>query len=130
MSLSYALVVSGPAYGSQASHSALAFAQAVVARGHQLVRVFFYQDGVYNASSLNLPASDEFDVVAAWQALAQQTNCELITCVAAALRRGIVSEQEATQANLTEHNLADGFSQGGLGVLAESLLDCDRVIQF
>ena len=66
MSLNYVLVVSAPVYGRQASLSAYRFAQAVIEKGHTLTRVFFYQDGVSNASSLTVPANDEFDLVAAW----------------------------------------------------------------
>ncbi|PSV25723.1 sulfurtransferase complex subunit TusD [Photobacterium sp. GB-27] len=130
MSLTYAIVVNGPAYGNQTSRSAYQFASALIEEGHVLQRVFFYQDGVLNGSALTAPASDEFDLVAAWQAFAKTHNVELQTCVAAALRRGIVSEQEAEQNQLSAVNLADGFEQVGLGGLAEVLLTADRVIQF
>lgn len=130
MSLNYVLVVEGPAYGSQSARTAYQFAKALLAEGHQLSRVFFYQDGVYNGSSLTAPASDEYDLVAAWQQLASQHGVELQTCVAAALRRGIVSQQEAAQNQLPGNNLATGFEQAGLGGLAESMLTADRVIQF
>ncbi|KJG30551.1 sulfurtransferase complex subunit TusD [Photobacterium angustum] len=130
MSLTYAIVVNGPAYGNQTSRSAYQFASALIAEGHVLQRVFFYQDGVLNGSALTAPASDEFDLVAAWQTLAKTHNVELQTCVAAALRRGIVSEQEAEQNQLPAANLADGFEQSGLGGLAEVMLTADRVIQF
>ncbi|KXF82866.1 sulfurtransferase complex subunit TusD [Enterovibrio coralii] len=130
MSLNYVLVVNSPVYGHQSSLTAYRFAKAVIEKGHTLTRVFFYQDGVSNASSLTVPANDEFDLVAAWQSLATAHNIELQTCVAAALRRGQISEDEAKQHNLASHNMADGFTQAGLGGLSESLLTADRVIQF
>lgn len=130
MSLTYVLVVQGPAYGTQAARSAYQFAEAVLAKGHSLSRIFFYQDGVHNGSALTAPASDEFDLVAAWQQLALSHGVELQTCVAAALRRGIVGQQEATQNQLPTTNLAEGFEQAGLGGLAEAMLTADRVIQF
>ncbi|CZF84617.1 Sulfurtransferase TusD [Grimontia celer] len=130
MSLSYVLVVNGPVYGRQSSLTAFRFAKAVIEKGHTLTRVFFYQDGVSNASSLTVPANDEFDLVAAWQSLSKESGVELETCVAAALRRGQVSEEEAKQHALTSSNMADGFSQAGLGALSEALLTADRVIQF
>ncbi|PSW04832.1 sulfurtransferase complex subunit TusD [Photobacterium lipolyticum] len=130
MILNYVLVVDGPAYGRQSARSAYQFAQAVVEQGHRLSRIFFYQDGVHNGSALTAPASDEFDLVAAWQQLSIAHNIELQTCVAAALRRGIVGEQEAEQNQLPGNNLATGFEQAGLGGLAEALLTADRVIQF
>lgn len=130
MSLTYVLVVNGPVYGRQSSRTAYRFARALIGKGHTLTRVFFYQDGVSNASSLTVPANDEFDLVAAWQSLAHEHGVELETCVAAALRRGQVSEDEASQHGLQSSNMAEGFSQAGLGALSEALLTADRVIQF
>ncbi|MCA0937707.1 sulfurtransferase complex subunit TusD [Vibrio alginolyticus] len=128
--LTYTLVVNGSVYGSQSARSAYQFAKAVVEQGHTLVSVFFYQDGVTNGSALSVPANDEFDLNKAWQALAEEHNVRLETCVAAALRRGIISEDEANQHGLIQNNLAQGFSQAGLGSLAEAMLVQDRVVQF
>lgn len=130
MSLNYTLVVNGGVYGSQSARSAYAFAQALLKKGHTLVSVFFYQEGVTNGSSLVVPANDEFDLTSAWQKLAVKYNIRLETCVAAALRRGVIGKDEATQHKLTEHNLANGFEQSGLGSLADALLTQDRVVQF
>ncbi|MCK6265226.1 sulfurtransferase complex subunit TusD [Vibrio sp. ZSDE26] len=129
-SLSYTLVVNGSVYGSQAARTAFLFAQALIKKGHTLKSVFFYQDGVSNGSSLTVPANDEFDLVQAWQTLAREHGTALETCVAAALRRGVVGESEAVQHKLTSSNLADGFTQSGLGSLAEAMLTQDRVVQF
>ena len=128
--VTYTLVVNGPVYGSQSARSAYQFAQAVIEQGHTLVSVFFYQDGVTNGTALSVPANDEFDLTKAWQSLAQQHDVRLETCVAAALRRGIISEDEANQHCLEQNNLAEGFEQAGLGSLAEAMLTQDRVVQF
>ncbi|EGR3263998.1 sulfurtransferase complex subunit TusD [Vibrio parahaemolyticus] len=128
--LTYTLVVNGSVYGSQSARSAYQFAQAVIEQGHTLVSVFFYQDGVTNGTALSVPANDEFDLTKAWQGLAKEHDVRLETCVAAALRRGIISEDEATQHGLTQNNLAEGFVQAGLGSLAEAMLIQDRVVQF
>ncbi|OOF20529.1 sulfurtransferase TusD [Salinivibrio sp. IB574] len=130
MSLNYVLVVSEPAYGTQLARTAYQFACAAIANGHSVSKVFFYQDGVLNGAATTVPANDEFDLVNAWQTLANEHQVQLETCVAAALRRGIVSEQEATQHGLSQANLADGYQQAGLGALAEALLTADRVLQF
>lgn len=126
----FAIVVTGPAYGTQQASSALQFAQAVLNEGHELSSVFFYQDGVYNANMLTSPASDEFDVVRAWQQLNQTQGVTLNICVAAALRRGIVDETESARLGLAAANLQPGFILSGLGALAEASLTCDRVVQF
>ncbi|WP_394249294.1 sulfurtransferase complex subunit TusD [Vibrio profundi] len=128
--LTYTLLVNGSVYGSQSARNAYLFAKEVVAQGHQLKSVFFYQDGVNNGSSLTAPANDEFDLVKGWQELALEHNVSLETCVAAALRRGIISKAEAEQHQLEASNVAQGFEQTGLGSLAEALLTQDRVVQF
>lgn len=130
MSLSYTLLVNGSVYGSQSARNAYGFACALIEKGHKLTSVFFYQEGVTNGSSLVVPANDEFDLTAAWQKLASENDVKLETCVAAALRRGIVGDQEAKQHDLSASNLADNFEQIGLGSLAEALLTQDRVVQF
>ncbi|MDW6002077.1 sulfurtransferase complex subunit TusD [Vibrio mangrovi] len=128
--LTYTLVVNGPLYGSQSARSAYQFARALIQKGHTLVSVFFYQDGVTNGTALSVPANDEFDLAKAWQSLAVEHHVRLETCVAAALRRGILSEEEASQHNVFKDNLAGEFVQAGLGSLAEAMLTQDRVIQF
>lgn len=126
----FALMVTGPAYGTQQASSALQFARALLAAGHELVSVFFYREGVYNANQLTSPASDEFDLVRAWQALHQEHDVALHICVAAALRRGVNDESEAKRLGLPAANLNDGFLLSGLGALAQAALTCDRMVQF
>ena len=126
----FALMVTGPAYGTQQASSALQFAKALLAEGHELACVFFYREGVYNANQLTSPASDEFDLVRAWQSLHDNHGVALHICVAAALRRGVTDEKEAAQLGLPAANLQPGFSLSGLGALAEAALTCDRTVQF
>ncbi|ELV8683661.1 sulfurtransferase complex subunit TusD [Vibrio fluvialis] len=130
MTLTYTLLVNGSVYGTQSARNAYLFAKAVIEKGHTLKSVFFYQDGVQNGSALTAPANDEFDLVKAWQQLAELHQVRLETCVAAALRRGVVSQSEAEQHQLPGANLATPFEQTGLGSLAEALLSQDRVVQF
>lgn len=126
----YAIMVTGPAYGTQQASSALQFAHALLNEGHELASVFFYREGVYNANLLTSPASDEYDLVRAWQKLNTQHGVALNICVAAALRRGIIDETEAGRLALPSANLQPGFTLSGLGALAEASLTCDRVVQF
>ncbi|WP_145573378.1 sulfurtransferase complex subunit TusD [Yersinia mollaretii] len=129
-SLKYCLMVTGPAYGTQQASSAYQFAQTLVNSGHHLVSIFFYREGVLNANQLTAPASDEFDLVRAWQQLATEHAVALNVCVAAALRRGVTDQHEAEQLNLAAANLQPGFTLSGLGALAEAALTCDRMVQF
>ena len=126
----YTLMVTGPAYGTQQATSAYLFARALLTAGHQLESVFFYREGVLNANQLTAPASDEFDLVRAWQALHQEQGVALNICVAAALRRAVSDAQEAARLQLAGSNLQPGFTLSGLGALAEAALGCERMVQF
>lgn len=126
----FALLVTGPAYGTQQASSAWQFANALLAEGHELISIFFYREGVHNANQLTAPAGDEFDLVRAWQTLHADHNVALHICVAAALRRGVTDETEAQQLGLAGFNLQPGFTLSGLGALAEASLTCDRLVQF
>ena len=95
MSLNFALLVTGPAYGTQTASTAYRFALSLVEQGHRLSHLFFYQEGVCNANGLHAPASDETDLVALWRELAIQQGIRIDVCVAAAMRRGVLDEQEA-----------------------------------
>lgn len=126
----FTILVTGPAYGTQQASSALQFARALLNAGHELISVFFYREGVYNANQLTAPASDEYDVVRAWQQLHTDHGVALEICVAAALRRGVTDETEAQQLGLAGANLQPGFTLSGLGALAQAALTCDRMVQF
>ncbi len=126
----FAIMVTGPAYGTQQASSALQFARAVIAEGHELGCVFFYREGVFNANALTTPASDEADIVRALQELHDRHGVELHICVAAALRRGVLDDAEAKRHGLTASNLQPGFTLSGLGALAEASLTCERMVQF
>lgn len=129
MSVFSIAIYSGP-YSSQASYTALQFAQALIAQGHQLLRVFFYQDGVHNANALGCPPQDEFNVANAWQQLAQDHQVDLVVCIAAALRRGILNEEEANRYAKPAYNLHTGFEISGLGQLLDAAVNSDRLITF
>ena len=67
---------------------------------------------------------------AAWQALKNDHNVTLLLCITAAVKRGIVGEQEAASAGVSGANVAEGFEQAGLGEFFTALHDCDKVAQF
>ncbi|MGI1989193.1 sulfurtransferase complex subunit TusD [Shewanella glacialipiscicola] len=126
----FIIQVNGPAYGTSASINALRFTQAALASGHQVICVFFYQDGVYNSTDLSLPASDENDVISDWKQLAQSNQVPLVNCVSAALRRGIVGEQDAHDNGLSHWNVGKSFIMGGLGEFITGIESADRLISF
>ncbi|HEY8942348.1 MAG TPA: sulfurtransferase complex subunit TusD [Cellvibrio sp.] len=126
----FSITVQSPPYSTQASYTAYQFCKAVLAQGHHLHRVFFYQDGIYNATSLAAPPQDELDLFAGWQNLAKENKIELVVCIAAALRRGVLNKEESIRYQKDAFNLADGFILGGLGQLIEAAANSDRIVTF
>ena len=113
------LMVSEGPYTHQASDTAYNFAAAAIAKGHRVMRVFFYHDGVYNATRLTEPPQDDRHVVNRWSALGAEHEIDMVVCVAAALRRGIKDEV-----------LAPGFRISGLGQLIDGGIKSDRTVVF
>jgi len=112
------LILEGP-YQHEASDSAYQFAKAALEKGHEIARVFFYQDGVLNATKLMEPQADDRHIQKQWSALATEKGIEFIVCVAAAKRRGI-----------DESVVAEGFKIGGLGMLTDLAIEADRLVTF
>ncbi len=123
------LVTEGP-YNHQASDSALQFVRAALEKGHEIMRVFFYNDGVNNGTRYTTPPQDDRNVVASWSELAEKHGIDLVVCVAAAQRRGIVDEGEQQRNGKDGNNIAPGFRISGLGQLVEAGIECDRVVTF
>jgi len=123
------LVNEGP-YTHQASDSAYQFTKAALAKGHEIFRVFFYHDGVNNGTRLTTPPQDDRNVVNRWSKLAEENKLDLVVCVAAAQRRGIVDEGEAKRNGKDATNLAPGFRISGLGQLIEAGIQADRTVVF
>ena len=123
------LVNEGP-YTHQASDSAYHFTAAALRAGHEIVRVFFYQDGVNNGTRLSVPPQDDRNISDRWSTLAEQHEVELILCVAAAQRRGLLDDDEARRAGKDGNNMAAGFQISGLGQLIDAGIQADRLIVF
>ncbi|MEH6473177.1 MAG: sulfurtransferase complex subunit TusD [Halopseudomonas sp.] len=125
-----AVVVNGSPTASQAANTALRYVEAALELGHQVPRVFFYGESVHTANMLTTPPQDESNLTLRWQALSQQHEIELIVCIAAAVRRGVMDDREAGRYEHPAGNLADGFELSGLGQLVDATLNADRVITF
>jgi len=123
------MVNEGP-YQHQASDSAYQFVKAALAKGHQVLRIFFYHDGVNNGTRLTTPPQDDRHIVNRWSELAAQHQVDLVVCVAAAQRRGIVDCHEKKRHDKDADNLAPGFRISGLGQLIELGIEADRLLVF
>jgi len=128
--MKFGIMVNEGPYQHQASDTAYQFAKAALAKGHEIFRVFFYHDGVNNATRLTIPPQDDRHIVNRWSELAQEHNLDLVVCVAAAQRRGLLDENEASRNGKDANNIAPGFRISGLGQLVEAGIQADRLVVF
>ncbi|KGK81578.1 sulfurtransferase complex subunit TusD [Pseudomonas stutzeri] len=127
--MKFAIALFSPPH-APASRRALRFAEAVLAGGHDIVRLFFYQDGVHSASANIVTAQDELDVAGEWSRFIAAHQLDGVVCIAAGLRRGVLDEQEARRYARAAANLAGGWELSGLGQLHEAAQQADRLICF
>ncbi|HHJ40524.1 MAG: sulfurtransferase [Methylothermaceae bacteria B42] len=120
--MKYLIQINSSPYHSEAADTAYFFVTAVLAKGHQILRVFFYQDGVYHALNQAAPPGDEPNKIERWSELAVKHGIDLVICSAAALRRGVWKNSES--------QLAPGFRVAGLALSAEAMIEADRVMVF
>jgi len=128
--MKFAVQVNEGPYTHQASDTAYQFTKAALEKGHEIYRVFFYHDGVNNATRLTTPPQDDRNIVNRWSELAAKHNLDLVVCVAAAQRRGIADADEAKRNGKDADNLAPGFRISGLGQLIEAGIQSERLVVF
>lgn len=127
--MKFAIAVFSAAH-APSSRRALLFAQAVLAGGHEIVRLFFYQDGVHSASGNIVAPQDEQDIAAQWQDFIGAHQLDGVVCIAAALRRGVLNEEEAQRYQKPAANLSGSWELSGLGQLHDAAQSADRLICF
>ncbi len=123
------LVNEGP-YTHQASDTAYQFTKAALEKGHEIFRVFFYHDGVNNGTRLMVPPSDDRNIQKRWTELGEKHKLDLVVCIAAAQRRGLLDDSEAKRHGKDASNIAPGFRISGLGQLVEAGIQADRLVVF
>ncbi len=128
--MKFSIVIHGAPWSANASLSALRFTEAALDCGHEIVRLFFYQDGASNGSSLCVPPQDEIDIPGLWQALIKKHEIDAVVCAASALKRGIIDKAEADRYEKNVESLLAGFSVSGLGQLIDACGQSDRVVSF
>jgi len=124
------IVVNEGPYTHEASDTAYNFAVAALEKGHEIFRIFFYHDGVNNATRLMVPPQDDRHIQEKWSALAEKHGLDLVVCIAAAQRRGLLDENEMKRQGKDAYNIAPGFRISGLGQLIEAGIQCDRLVTF
>jgi len=93
------------------------FAQATVAAGHQIHRVFLYHDAVRLAD----PNFESTALIDTFIKFSYEHSFELAACVSAAERRGIAAVNGVAR---------DGITVVGLGQFADCLVQADRTVTF
>ncbi|MDH4560631.1 sulfurtransferase complex subunit TusD [Pseudomonas sp. BN411] len=127
--MKFAIALFAPPH-APSSRRALRFAEACLAGGHEIVRLFFYQDGVHSASVNVVAPQDEPNLSAAWSDFVRKHKLDGVVCIAAALRRGVLNQEEARRYGRPAANLAEGWELSGLGQLHEAAQMADRLVSF
>ncbi|AHE98852.1 sulfurtransferase complex subunit TusD [Thioalkalivibrio paradoxus] len=128
--MKYGILVNEGPYQHQASDTAYQFAKAAIDKGHEVFRVFFYHDGVNNGTRFGVPPQDDRNITTRWTEMAEQHGVDMVICIAAAQRRGLLDEGEAKRQGKDGDNIAPGFRISGLGQLIEAGIQCDRLVVF
>ena len=128
--MNYTLLVLASPDSGHANITAARFAAAVLARGHQLQRVFFYDSGANTGLASRVAMQGEPDAAALWRELAASHGVELVLCVASALRRGVLDATEAERHEKASATMDPAFTIGGLGLLVDASASADRLVTF
>jgi len=128
--MKYAIQVNASPYQSNSGETAYQFIKAALGAGHEITRVFFYKEGVYHAFRYVTPPDDEVNITQRWSCLASEYSVDLVVCISAAQRRGLLEMREAKRQGQQDNNVADGFRIAGLGLWVEAVLEADRFLEF
>ncbi|NCF45148.1 MAG: sulfurtransferase complex subunit TusD [Proteobacteria bacterium] len=129
--MKYALAVHGAPYSSNAAEHALSFIEALQACGHDIERVFFFHEGVYQGLNGQVTPQSLHDnaLQARWAAVAAQ-GIELAVCIASGIKRGVVDSAEQERYDLPAATLHTDFTLVGLGQLIAAIDNADRYVEF
>ncbi|TWI50457.1 tRNA 2-thiouridine synthesizing protein D [Pseudomonas duriflava] len=127
--MKFTIALFSPAH-SPASRRALRFAEAVLANAHSIERIFFYREGVYNASHATVFPQDELDIAEAWTTFVKQHDLDAVVCISAALRRGLLDCNESQRYSRETITVKAPWQLSGLGQLHEAVQQSDRLVCF
>lgn len=117
--MKFSILVNAGPLAHHASSSAYHFCDAALKKGHEIHRVFFYGDGVYNASPPPDATGHDRGLASCWSHLGTDRGIDLAVCSTAAARRGIAVG-----------HLPAGFRMAGLGQFVEAGIVADRLVVF
>ena len=128
--MKFSIVIYAAPYSAESAATALRFAQSLIEQGHELYRLFFFGDGVHNASKLTVVAQDEINLQQQWSKLIEEHDIDSVICVSSALRRGVLDQTEADRHELGTASAYESSQVAGLGQLIDAALHSDRVVNF
>ena len=128
--MKFSVVIYAPPYSSEAATSALKFSRALLAKGHSIYRIFFFSDGVHNASSLAITPQDEINLQAEWHDLIYKQDIDSVVCVTSGLKRGVIDRKESENRKLGGGSMMPSSELSGLGQLIDAYANSDRVLSF
>lgn len=128
--MKFTLVIHSAPYSTQAAASAYRFAKAVLEQGHEIYRLFFFGDGVHNASRLTVVSQDETNWQQQWDTLIELQKLDSVVCVSSAIKRGVLDASESARYEFDAVSLAANSSISGLGQLIDATINSDRVVNF
>ena len=128
--MKFSIVIFAAPYSTESAATALRFAESLIQEGHELYRLFFFGDGVHNASKLTVVAQDEINLQLQWSKLIEEHDIDSVICVSSALRRGVLDQAEAERHELGTASAYESSQVAGLGQLIDAALHSDRVVNF
>lgn len=128
--MKFSIVVYSSPSSSEAARTALQFSKTVLLHGHEIYRLFFFGDGVHNASRWTVTPQDESNIQHGWSSLITLNKIDAVVCVTSALKRGILDVDSAKHHGLEGFSILDGFEIAGLGQLVDAAINSDRIINF
>lgn len=121
--MKFSVSVCGPP-AAPCHQSAARFVAAAINAGHEIVRVFFYQDGVLVADSSIADMRSGPQTL--WSNLSNNQDIELMICVGSAIRRGLIADADQQDTG----GIHPAFEIAGLGQLADAIIHSDRHLTF
>ena len=128
--MKFSIVIYAAPYSSESAATALRFAKSLIQQNHELYRLFFFGDGVHNASKFTIVAQDEINLQHQWHELIKEHDIDSVICVSSALRRGILDRTEAERHELGAASAHESSEVAGLGQLVDAAMHSDRVVNF
>lgn len=117
-----AIIVTTPPHHNNTATAIAYTKQALLNSDVEVLGVFFYQNGVLNASQhLSMP-SDELQAIDAWKELNNKYQLPIHLCITAGEKRGLTDLEESAL-------ISSNFTISGLGELVSLTSQADRVIQ-